>query len=190
MDSSSSRINEDEIMNSWSRDKPMEQEEQLPKDKALKPLSPQVVTVNLGEDIVTKIKTLASTFDSLTILSAYGLGLFQILSLTCSMEGGEEITVNVSLSDPKSKFKVFGGVAQVLIPTQLIIIISQIGIFTFVRKHNCSPGLVAWACNPSGGIGLDSELAVYWPARSKLGVGPCGLDESPAHWAPRVEGNA
>ncbi|XP_030504025.1 AT-hook motif nuclear-localized protein 1-like [Cannabis sativa] len=140
MDSSSSRINEDEIMNSWSRDKPMEQEEQLPKDKgtkALKPLSPQVVTVNLGEDIVTKIKTLASTFDSLTILSAYGLvsfanilynisdqveahqGLFQILSLTCSMEGGEEITVNVSLSDPKSKFKVFGGVAQVLIPTQL-----------------------------------------------------------------------
>ncbi|KAF4388120.1 hypothetical protein F8388_014803 [Cannabis sativa] len=38
--------------------------------------------------------------------------------------------------------------------------------------------------------GLDSELAIYWPARSKLGVGPCGLDESMIHWAPKVECNA
>ncbi|KAF4380933.1 hypothetical protein F8388_011855 [Cannabis sativa] len=38
--------------------------------------------------------------------------------------------------------------------------------------------------------GLDSVLAVYWPARSKLRVGPSGLDESLAHCAPRVEGNA
>ncbi|KAF4397241.1 hypothetical protein G4B88_009087, partial [Cannabis sativa] len=36
--------------------------------------------------------------------------------------------------------------------------------------------------------GPDNVLAVYWPARSKLRVGPCGLDETLAHWAPRVEG--
>ncbi|KAF4388643.1 hypothetical protein G4B88_018920, partial [Cannabis sativa] len=92
---------------------------------ASKSLNPRVVTVNVGEDIVSEITRLASTCPSLTILAAYGVGLFQILSLTCSMEeGGEEASVNVSLSD--SEFKVFGGVARVLLPAdnpiQLIII--------------------------------------------------------------------
>ncbi|KAF4369964.1 hypothetical protein G4B88_016125, partial [Cannabis sativa] len=82
---------------------------------ASKSLNPRVVTVNVGEDIVSEITRLASTCPSLTILAAYGVGLFQILSLTCSMEeGGEEASVNVSLSD--SEFKVFGGVARVLLP--------------------------------------------------------------------------
>ncbi|KAF4369968.1 hypothetical protein G4B88_016129 [Cannabis sativa] len=242
MDSSSSRINEDEIMNSWSRDKPMEEEEQLPKDKALKPLSPQVVTVNLGE----------------------------ILSLTCSMEGGEEITVNVSLSDPKSKFIVFGGwswtiqapesaaspiqtlelasaLARVpaaaralapaieqatattrtearapepaVAPNQALIQLHQhyennservldrylqrlAAVTNFIIKEQKHQDYKLEAKLPNienlsnayylmlSTTGLNSVIAVYWPARSKLGVGPCGLDESPAHWPPRVEGNA
>ncbi|KAF4380931.1 hypothetical protein F8388_011853 [Cannabis sativa] len=98
---------------------------------ALKSLTRHVVTVNVGEDIVTKIKTLASTCESLTILGANGVvsfGLFQIVSLTCSTKAGEEVTVNVTLSDYESTSKfsrVFRGVAQLLItaktPTQLVI---------------------------------------------------------------------
>ncbi|KAF4379679.1 hypothetical protein F8388_023696 [Cannabis sativa] len=119
---------------------------------ALKSLTRRVVTVNVGEDIVAKIKELASTCESLTILGANGVlssadisycneclnsrarhGWFQIASLTCSTKAGEEVTVNVSLSDYESKSKfsrVFiSGVARVLItaktPTQLIIATSD-----------------------------------------------------------------
>ncbi|KAF4369950.1 hypothetical protein G4B88_016111 [Cannabis sativa] len=99
---------------------------------ALKSLTHRVVTVNVGEDIVAKIKELASTCESLTILGANG-GWFQIASLTCSTKAGEEVTVNVSLSDYESKSKfsrVFiSGVARVLItaktPTELIIATSD-----------------------------------------------------------------
>ncbi|XP_062086487.1 AT-hook motif nuclear-localized protein 1-like [Humulus lupulus] len=99
-------------------------------------ITPHVITVNVGEDVVTKIRTLAATSPSLTILSVDGSvsiasirndqsdetktheGLFKILSMSCSIESGKETTVNVLLSGPE--FKLLSGVARVLLPASPI----------------------------------------------------------------------
>ncbi|XP_062086488.1 AT-hook motif nuclear-localized protein 8-like [Humulus lupulus] len=126
------------------------------KKQLLSSITPHVITVNVGEDVVTKLRTLAASSPSLTILSVDGSvsivnirndesdeikaheGLFKILSLSCSIEDDKETMVNVLLSGPESSSQVFGGVARALLPASPI----QIILGKFKREigtSSCSP---------------------------------------------------